>query len=231
MSVPGTTLENEATGLVMNNLIYNNNTHGLFVAHNTPDVTFEPEARTLAELQDYNLKIIGNTFYMNGLDEVPGAVPFAEGNASIKIRTSSATIFKNNVVYCKQDTLCVDASDHGNQFNELNYNLYFKEPESGPSWKWGSQVFDYEEFSDYQNHADGREGNSLVANPQFVDDAAENFQLRAASPASGQGFAIIDDWGAVGERNGLLPGSDWPNNVIKVNQAKYPGWAIGAFVE
>ncbi len=213
--------ENEATGLVLANLIHNNASHGIYMLNNTPDVN-NPPTRTITSLTPNDLRIYGNTLFLNGFDDNAGA----SGNATLKTLGSAGAQIKNNIIYCKDNALCADTANSGTLTNELDSNLYFRASASGVAWKSGGQQCVYPSNPASFTGCNGQDSASLLGDPVFVNPGAELFNLQSTSPAIDQGQLLI----SVGNNNGLSPSSIWPGAVSKADQSAFNGWDIGAYI-
>ncbi|MEN8264936.1 MAG: right-handed parallel beta-helix repeat-containing protein [Nitrospirota bacterium] len=158
--------EYEATGLIHNNLIFNNLGHGIFIINNTPD----PVAAGYVEI--YN-----NTLFNNGSAAYP----------SFYTVTSSGTIFKNNIVH-STDSLCFSGGAYGDGTTESDYNLFYK-ADGGNAWKWSYKTFSFDQFNDYKSFS-GQDQNSLAADPLFIDQLSDDFHLQPISPAIDAGIDV-----------------------------------------
>lgn len=89
--------------------------------------------------------------------------------------------FEHNIVYWKGGKL-LDGDWSNGQFR-FDYNLY---------WPGSEQLIQFgkESMADWQKH--GRDVNSLVADPRFVDPSRGDFRLEPDSPAAKIGFQLID---------------------------------------
>ncbi len=197
----------EATGVVNNNVIYDNMGYGIFLINNTPDPT------------NGDVKIFNNTFYNNGN---------GQQDATFYSTTSSGITFKNNLLVCKDNTLCVNSGNYGpDGINTLDNNLYQKQDGDTATWKWGSSIYSYLNFTSYQS-ASVQDGFSLMGDPLLVSPASEIFHLQATSPAKNVADASI---GAT-YLSALSPTSSWPSNVDYLDQSTHgSGWEMGAYLD
>lgn len=159
--------DGESTGLVSNNLIYNNKGHGIYILNNTPDPQFE------------SLKIYNNTLYNNG----------GEIYSGLKTVSSSGFEFKNNIIY-SIDSPCFESSKFASGKIESDYNLFHRE--LGTVWIWGFVEYPESSFDTYRL-ASGQDNNSLTSDPLFVNVAIEDLRLQnAASPAANHGIPLSE---------------------------------------
>lgn len=93
----------------------------------------------------------------------------------------------NNIFYRSGDaTADVSArQDPPKEFTLINYNLYYQEPKNVvglySSDKW------FRNLAAWQGSGFGFDGNSIVADPQFVKAGSGDFRLAEGSPARGAG--------------------------------------------
>lgn len=88
---------------------------------------------------------------------------------------------EHNIVYAKEAPLF--ASNWKDDKFTIDYNLYWDASGKQPAFPGGS-------FKDWQKR--GNDTHSFIADPQFVDPAMGDFQLRPGSPAGKIGFKPFD---------------------------------------
>jgi hypothetical protein len=89
--------------------------------------------------------------------------------------------FENNIVYWKTGALL--ASNWSGDNFKMNRNLY---------WKVGGQPFDFAGMSLEEWRAKGRDVDSIIADPLFVNPEKTDYHLLPSSPASKIGFVPFD---------------------------------------
>ena len=118
-----------------------------------------------------------------------------------RVEPHKSCFFENNIVYFTEGTLLDNNwkdtpyifyynpnQPEGRQTQstfDMDWNLYYN-----PNIPVDQLRFNGMTFSDWQKS--GKDRHSLYADPQFVDAAHFNFQLKATSPAFGLGFEPID---------------------------------------
>jgi len=116
--------------------------------------------------------------------------------------------FERNIVYCSNDQILSGNWRNGNY--RIDKNLY---------WSTTDDILDFDglEFDEWQ--AKGRDVNSIIADPKFVNAKQYDFQLKSDSPAFKIAFKPIDigEVGLYGEREWV----DVPKR-IKHRKAEIP---------
>ena len=152
-----------ASGIVVrDNLIYKNNKAGLAFggyASNTGRVRF--------------CHFYSNTLYDNDL--------LKKGNGELWIQYADSNIVENNIFYANSQSIVL-SSWNGNKDNTLDYNLWYSTSNMSFIWN-GSTLRGLSAFQSYTKQG----GNSVPANPEFVNEDSLNFQLTKASPAVNSG--------------------------------------------
>lgn len=177
-----------SNNLIYNNIIYDVKSHGI----------------SLREGANNN-QIYNNTIYNVGLKgSGSGLNVFSSSTIG-----SSGNILRNNLVHSATTVpVNVDTASVNAGGNVLNNNLYYNPGDDVGTWAGVT----YSTLSAYRTGS-GQEANSINANPNFTNIAAQNFTLLATSPAINAGATI----GAV--------------TVDYVNQARPSGasYDIGAY--
>jgi hypothetical protein len=90
-------------------------------------------------------------------------------------------VIANNVLVAGARHLFVENAYEENVGNTVDHNLYFSvDGDSGGVWTW--KGIDYDDFDRWRSRS-GNDRHSRFADPRFVDPAADDFSLRAGSPA------------------------------------------------
>ncbi len=113
----------------------------------------------------------GNTLYRNDRD--------FEGFGEIWVQYGDGNTVANNLVYANSQNVFV-ASFNASSGNVFNYNLYYADAGAGAA-EFSLNNQSYSGFASWQ--ASGQDGASLFADPLFLDAAATDFHISAASPA------------------------------------------------
>ncbi len=187
----------EATGIIAYNLIYDNDCHGIFIKHNTPYPS-EP------------LEIYNNVLYNNG----------DATYASIRSRTSSGSILKNNIIYAENQSF-IEAGPFGDGTTELSNNLYYN-PSVG-IWVWDEVT--YSDLGNYQL-ASTQDSASVFGEPEFNDLNSYDFHLQPTSPAidAGTDVGLSHDYDSIPVPLGMAPDMgafeyDFSIRINQINQA------------
>jgi hypothetical protein len=150
---------------VRNNLVYHNDIGGLFLGGYD---------RRRGMTRD--CVVLNNTFYQNDTRR--------DGNGEIYLQFDVEDCeFRNNLLVANGQGLLIGNPYTENANNVLNHNLFFA-PNGAQEWQW-KRTF-YTNFSTYQS-ASGNDAGSLLANPQLVDAANQDFRLSSGSPARNAG--------------------------------------------
>ncbi len=110
--------------------------------------------------------------------------------------------FERNIVLCDNDQIF--GSNWGNGNYKIDHNLYWDTSTPDPDFASMS-------FTDWQ--AKGRDQNSILAAPMFVDAKRGDFNLKSGSPASKIGFKPIDV-----SKVGLYGDPEWveaPKRIVR----------------
>ncbi len=109
--------------------------------------------------------------------------------------------FENNIVYFDRGRLLGYSGWNQDVNVEMNHNLY---------WRAGGEDFDFAGKSFLQWKQSGRDRDSIIADPLFVDPKRRDFHLRPGSPALTIGFQPFeynaagvygdDDWKGLADR-------------------------------
>jgi hypothetical protein len=141
---------------VRNNLIFNNSSHGLGIGG----------------ILENNHGIVDNSYFTNNTLFNNNTV-FNADFGEIYFTKAKNCIIKNNIVSGKKHFVAVmikiQYPDWYNNGNSFNHNLYFSDSPNNSTelvFKWGEGAL--WNFSTYQNQT-GKEGNSFVNDPQFVN--------------------------------------------------------------
>lgn len=92
--------------------------------------------------------------------------PFSKGN-----------VYKNNIAWCDGENMIDEAWDRS--MNSLEDNLYW-------NFAGKTMMFMDKTFTEWQ--ASGQDKGSIIADPQFVDAANDDYRLKPTSPAIKLGF-------------------------------------------
>jgi hypothetical protein len=94
---------------------------------------------------------------------------------------TSDNVIANNVIVAGPQHVFVGNAYRENVGNTLDHNLYFSvDGSSAGVWQW--KGVDYDDFDRWSARS-GNDRHSTFADPGFVDPAADDFSLRAGSPA------------------------------------------------
>jgi hypothetical protein len=121
-----------------------------------------------------NCKIINNTLYQNNT--------LSDGNGQILLQYDTKNnIIANNIIFADSSNVFIYNEQKKNSGNKIDYNLYFASGgEAKATWLWKNKEF--VGFAAYQAGT-GNDSHSIFADPRFVDQAVNDFHLKAASPA------------------------------------------------
>jgi len=100
-----------------------------------------------------------------------------------------AFFFERNIVYWDNLSMavggCADFSNRCDTNFKMDYNVYWNAAGLPPLFSGSVGI-------DQWREEQGQDRNSIVADPMFVDAAADDFRLRVGSPALALGFQPID---------------------------------------
>jgi hypothetical protein len=153
---------------VRNNLVYHNHIAGLAMGG-------YDARRGSTE----NCTIVNNTFYHNDTTQ--------NGNGELLIQFDTRNnVIKNNIFQANSDqSLLIGNIYAQNTGNVLDYNLYYAPAGRDDSeWQWKNVT--YQGFTAYQTGS-GNDAHSQFSPAEFIDAAAFELHLQAASPAIDQG--------------------------------------------
>ncbi|MFE6076878.1 DUF5123 domain-containing protein [Paenibacillus sp. NPDC057886] len=107
------------------------------------------------------------------------------GQLFLQARTKNNT-FKRNILVSGSSDVLIYNEYTSNSGNVFDHNVYYSSaPQEDALWVWKNT--EYSGFTSYMEGS-GNDAHSLYVNPQFVDEANEDFTLQANSPAKGSGF-------------------------------------------
>ncbi len=125
-------------------------------------------------------KIVNNTLYKND------TVGYEGGQLLVQFDTRN-NVIENNILVASASGILIQNGYTQNTGNTVDYNLYYGPGgASGSTWIW--KTVSYGSFAAYKIGS-GNDAHSLFADPLFVNAAAANFHLAAASPAINAGYA------------------------------------------
>lgn len=133
--------------------------------------------------------------------------------------------FNNTVDICPVGVQVSGTCNNNQFFNNIITNAEYYGFQLGSAAK---PVNDYNIlYNNKWNFINGSLGsNSRVANPLYVNAAANDYCLQPGSPCIGAGTVVHPDAG-----DGLHPASTWPNGVLRIGQEDHSAeWDIGAYV-
>ncbi|WP_141504673.1 right-handed parallel beta-helix repeat-containing protein [Paenibacillus luteus] len=121
-----------------------------------------------------NCKIINNTLYQNN--------SLSDGSGQILLQYDTKNnIIANNIIFADSSNVFIYNEQEKNSGNKIDYNLYYAAGGiSKATWIWKNK--EYVGFSAYLAGT-GNDSHSIFADPKFVDQAKNDFHLKAASPA------------------------------------------------
>ncbi|MEC0108569.1 right-handed parallel beta-helix repeat-containing protein [Paenibacillus taichungensis] len=107
------------------------------------------------------------------------------GQLFLQAQTKNNT-FKRNILVSGSSDVLIYNEYTSNSGNVFDHNVYYSPaPQEEALWVW--KKTEYSGFTSY-TEGSGNDVHSLYVNPQFVDEANEDFTLQANSPAKENGF-------------------------------------------
>jgi hypothetical protein len=160
--------------LARNNLIYSCHTAGVSIG-----------GYGLRRGGSDHITIVNNTLYRNN------AWHTGTGEFYMQYHMQN-NVFENNIVYAGSAGRMMKSRsgrmEPGIPTVEMDHNVYYYA--GGPdAAKWSYDGKAYSSFEDYVKST-GNDRHSVFANPEFGDPEADDFQLRAGSPAIGHGARL-----------------------------------------
>jgi len=154
-----------------------------------------------------------------------GAFP----HPGIYLFNATGTKLYGNTIYGADDGILVKGaslnSDIRNNISVFGRGHGITVQDSSTVASFGNNLFNGNAVGNYNGIAAGagdvlRDPGFATANPTSPAD----FELQSSSPAINAGASLATTQG-----NALRPGSNWPNNIITVDQNQQGAWGIGAF--
>ncbi len=178
-----------ASGIIVrNNLIYDNDKVGIVFGG------YDVDTGRVRNSSFYN-----NTVFQNDTRSI--------GFGQLWIQYADNNIVTNNIFFAAASSVLL-YSEKGNVDNTLDNNLWFTlAGEASAQFTWNDRTFG--SFAAYRA-ATAQDIQSVFGAPLFVNAAARNFQLTAASPAIDAGTATagqfaITDYNGIARPQGLRP--------------------------
>jgi hypothetical protein len=184
---------------VSDNLLYNNFQGGLVFGGPIDKLGPDPTGKTVGRVQ--NCTFVNNTVYNSDRSDT--------GQGALMIQWASNNLVANNIFVASANNVLLDTGSYAgsNVNNTLDNNLYYAP--GGPAnalFTWGGlpgvkanqQTYSWTSWSNPTTRkATGEDVHSLFGNPLFVNAAAANFHLTAASPAIAAGSSKSGWYAAV----------------------------------
>jgi hypothetical protein len=115
-------------------------------------------------------------------------VSLNDGSGQILLQYDTKNnMITNNIIFAGSSNVFIYNEHMKNSGNVVDYNLYYAPGEvSKATWTWKNK--EYVGFSAYKTGT-GNDGHSIFADPRFVNQATNDFHLKAASAAIDAGKA------------------------------------------
>jgi parallel beta-helix repeat protein len=153
----------------------------------------------------------------------------AHSHPGIYLYNATGTKLYGNTIYGADDGILVKAAslknDIRNNISVFGRGHGITVQDSSTVASFGNNLFYGNAAGNYNGIGAG--AGDVLSDPKFASSnpaSPASFQLQPDSPAINTGAALEST-----QSNALRPGSNWPNNIVTIDQNLRGAWGIGAF--